>query len=413
MKNKFLHIAALLAVISFFFFACEEGPNYVDYSNYYPQATAISLNPVTGFPGQEVIITGTKLDTLKGAVKVWFGGISAIASDIVKSNGTEIVVKVPENAVSGLVDLQVWTTKIENIGSFIVMPKPAILSVTSEGITENIAMPGDIVTIAGENFLTQAENVFIDFNGTPALEIVSLTSSLIKVKAPKGYTAGAINVTFNGNFKLIGSALSPGISPGDVSIIFLKNYMQPFTANNMNVNQAFSGSNWATPDFWEVNDAAQNQINAGAVARCGGAHFGKPNMANIGELAFQAGWGDAIGNVFSNGKMYQITTLPAGSYRVDIEIKESGFKNYKSSSAVYLVVANGTTLPDLVSADAVPAPALASVVVQDGVSYNGANAIQSVTFTISESTQVSIGFVGTMVANSYVRFNYLKLALLE
>jgi hypothetical protein len=177
--------------------------------------------------------------------------------------------------------------------------------------------------------------------------------------------------------------------------------------------QGFTGSNWGTPDYWTVNSAAQNQLNSGATQRCGGLNFGESGYANIGQLCLQAGWGDAIGNVMTNGKMYQTVTLPAGTYRIDVQVVESGFASYLTSSNMYLVAAQGNTLPDFLTPSIAPTPALASVGIQNGVSYNATSGpVQSITFTLSQNTQVSIGFVTTMVANSYGRLNYMKLNLL-
>jgi hypothetical protein len=389
-------------------FGCEKGPDFKQYT--YPAQSSSRLTPGIGFPGQNVTITGTNFDTLKGAVKVWFGGI--LATKVISNNGTQIVVQIPANGVSGKVGLQVWTTKTDSIGSFIVLPAPVISSVISHGVAATIAQPGDTVYVSGQNFLTDQSKVAIDFNGTAAPNITLLTSTLIKVIAPAGYTGGNVNVTFNGNYTLKGDAVAPGLPSGDVTLYFLKNYKQPFTAANMASNQGFTGSNWATPDYWTINSAAQNQLNSNATVRCGGANYGKSGMANIGQLCLQAGFADPIGNVMTNGKMYQTTTLPAGKYQVDIQIKESSFSNYPTGSNLYLVVANGTALPDCVSPNTAPAPALATLGIQNGKSYNNPDVVQSVTFTLTQSTQVSIGFVGTMVANSYVRLNYLKLSLL-
>jgi hypothetical protein len=408
MKNKFIYGAGLLSLIALLQFGCEKGPNFKQYT--YPAQSSSGLTPGIGFPGQSVTITGTNFDTLTGAVKVWFGGI--LATKVVSNNGTQIVVQIPANGVSGKVGLQVWTTKTDSIGSFIVLPAPVISSVISHGLAATIAQPGDTVYISGQNFLTDQSKVAIDFNGTAAPNITVLTSTLIKVIAPAGYTGGNVNVTFNGNYTLKGDAVAPGLPTGDVSLYFLKNYKQPFTAANMAGNQGFTGSNWATPDYWTINSAAQNQLNSNATVRCGGANYGKSGMANIGQLCLQAGFADPIGNVFTNGKMYQTTTLPAGKYQVDIQVKESGFSGYPTNSNLYLVVANGTTLPDCISPNTAPTPALATLGIQNNKSYNNPDVVQSVTFTLTQPAQVSIGFVGTMVANSYVRLNYLKLTLL-
>jgi hypothetical protein len=323
-------------------------------------------------------------------------------------------VQVPTNAVSGKVSLQVWTTKVDSVGTYTVIPLPTLTSVISKGVTPIFATPGvDTVLIRGSHFLTDALKVSVAFNGTPVTNIVSLKDTLITVIAPTGYTTGFVTVNFNGFILTSSSALSPALTKGDISSLFLKNYMQPFTAKNMVSAQGFTGSNWGTPDYWTVNSAAQNQLNSGATQRCGGLNFGESGYANIGQLCLQAGWGDAIGNVMTNGKMYQTVTLPAGTYRIDVQVVESGFASYLTSSNMYLVAAQGNTLPDFLTPSIAPTPALASVGIQNGVSYNATSGpVQSITFTLSQNTQVSIGFVTTMVANSYGRLNYMKLNLL-
>ena len=407
MKKLLKYISLSISAIALLW-GCEKGPDFKTYT--YPEQTTTGISPASGFATSYVTIKGNNFGTLAGAVKVYFGGI--LATNLVSVINDQIVVQVPSNAVSGKVSLSVWTNTIDSVGTYTVLPLPVTVSDSSRSsIAPIIAAGGDTVDIKGANFLTDPTQVTIDFNGVPAAKIVTLTAALIQVIAPASYTAGKLNVTFSGFKITCPTALAPGISKGDISIIFLKNYMPPFTTNNMTSAQGFNGSNWGTPDYWTVNSAAQNQLNGGATQRCGGLNFGKPNKKNIGELCLQAGWSDAIGNVLTNGKMYQTITLPAGDYRVDIEVVESGFQGYPNSSNMYLVVANGSTLPDLASPGTAPAPALATLGVQNGVSY-GSNVDKSLTFTLTQNTQVSIGFVATMVANSYVRLNYLKLNLL-
>lgn len=403
-------IPFVLMIAIGFFTACEKDPNFREFE--YPEPEVSGIYPLTVFPTQEVTITGSNFGDVTGPVKVSING--TFASNIVSTTDNEIVVKIPENASSGDVSLSVWTHTIEGIGSLTVLPLPKIESVISHGfLAENIAMPGEEVWIYGSNFITDTSLLDINFNGTPATNIISVSEDLIKVIAPSGYSAGYISITFNDSFTITNTeySIAPGIEPGDVSIIFLKNYMQPFSTNNMTSTQGFNGSNWGTPDFWTINSAAQNQKNSGATERCGGANYGKPGMANIGQLCLQAGWSDAIGNVVNNGKMYQTAMLPAGDYELKIEVMESGFNGYLTSSAVYLVAAEGSSIPDLVSPSTAPSPALGSLAIQSSVSY-GNTVTQSLTFSLTEATQVSMGLVGSMVSNSYLRLNYMKLILL-
>ena len=205
MKNIFfvrLFIACLLIMAG-----CEKGPDFKVYI--YPAQSASAMTPGAGFVGSDVTIRGKNFGNLTQAVKVYFGGVKA---DTVRScTDSVIVVKVPLNALSGNVGLQVWTTVNDSIGVFTVLPLPVLTSVVSKGsIAPNIADPGDTVLLRGYNFLTDPSKVSVDFNGTAVTNIVSLQDTLITVIAPSGYSAGKVSVTFNG-LKLTGTALAPAL----------------------------------------------------------------------------------------------------------------------------------------------------------------------------------------------------------
>jgi len=155
-------------------FACEEGPNFKEYT--YPAQTTSGFSPTSAFPGQNITITGTDLDTLKGAVKVWFGGI--LATNVVSAKGTQIVVQVPVNAVSGPVSLQVWTTKTDDIGTFTVLPPSKVSTVTPER-----GKPGDIATLKGEHFGTNVADVHV-FIGNVEAVVTSVSDNEIKFTVP-------------------------------------------------------------------------------------------------------------------------------------------------------------------------------------------------------------------------------------
>lgn len=385
------------------FLSCEKGPNFREFT--FPKQSVTGIYPGDGFPSQIVTITGADFGDVVGPVKVFFNGVKA--DSVLTCTDNQITVKVPNSALSGKVTLTIWDHTIDSIGSFIVYPMPAITSVISKGaIAINIAQPGDEVWISGKNFITDPSKVSIDFNGTPATQITSLTENLIKVIAPEGYTAGTVNVTFN-NLKLSGSGLAPGISPGDVSVLFLKNYTQPFI-KKMTAEQTGTVTNgWATPADWIVNAAAQNQINTGATERCGGLNFGKSDATTTGQICLQAGWGDATANVLTNGKMYQTITLPAGTYQFVWTVKEFGGN---ANTHVYLTATMGTTPPN--TAD-VPTSSqtLGYTEVTAAQDYNATPVQKSFSFTLTEQTTVSLGIVATMAANSYVRFNSVALIL--
>ncbi|WP_423127202.1 IPT/TIG domain-containing protein [Gaoshiqia sp. Z1-71] len=203
MKNKFLQIAFLLAAISLFLFACEEGPDYKDYSTYYPEAIATGMSPVTGYPTTNLTITGKSFGDLKGAVKVWFGGIQA--KTIVSVADDQIVVQVPADAVTGKVTLQVWTHTLDSIGSYTVIPAPKISNVDPLR-----CMPGDVITIIGENFGSDANSIDV-FIGDAEAQINSISDNEIKVTVPDTgsgvLTLRMEGLDVTGPFILVGSEL--------------------------------------------------------------------------------------------------------------------------------------------------------------------------------------------------------------
>ncbi|MBO9617840.1 MAG: IPT/TIG domain-containing protein [Niabella sp.] len=119
MRNKFICLIGSLFIATLIIAGCEKGPAYRTFT--YPVPVASGMSPVTGYPGSNVTITGSNFDTLTGAVKVWFGGIPA--TTVVSSSNNQIVVQVPATATSGKVSLQVWTNKLDSIGTFTVTPR--------------------------------------------------------------------------------------------------------------------------------------------------------------------------------------------------------------------------------------------------------------------------------------------------
>jgi len=396
MRNIFF-VSAIIACL-LIAAGCEKGPDFKVYT--YPAQSSSGMTPGSGFAGSDVTIRGKNFGSLIQAVRVYFGGVKA---DTVRScTDSVIVVKVPLNALSGSVTLQVWTTINDSIGVFTVIPLPVLTSVVSKGsIAPIIAAPGDTVLLRGTHFMTDPSKVSIDFNGTAATNIVSLQDTLITVIAPSGYSAGNVHVTFNG-LTLTGSALAPGLPQGDISSFYLKNYKQPYTSNGMTSAQKGTSGKWATPDYWTVTADGQNQLNSGATARCGGLSY---QNFSTGELILQAGWGDATGNTLNNAKMYQTISLPAGNYSLVVNINNFGFA---AGGTNYIVAASGAGLPDIGN---VPTSALAYTNFSSSSSSNSATTT-TLNFSLTDPTIISLGFVSTQVANSWFRVASVQLNLL-
>jgi hypothetical protein len=166
-----------------FFTACEEGPNFRIIE--YPDFSVTGISKTEGYPTTNVTITGSGFGDLKGAVKVFFGGVQA--TNIVSVSDTEIVVTVPANAVSGVVNVKVWTNTHDLNENFAVIPSPTITSVSSDA-----GSPGDQITIVGTGFVGLS-NMSISFNGTTGtINSVNPEGTTIVATVPNGFTSGPI-----------------------------------------------------------------------------------------------------------------------------------------------------------------------------------------------------------------------------
>jgi hypothetical protein len=367
MKQLLRHSINLLLVIGIatMFIGCEKGPNF--HIVQYPAQTVTGFGPASGYPGIYATITGKNFGTLKGAVKVWFGGVKA--DSVISVTDGQIVVKVPALAVTGKVTLQVWTHTNDSIGKYTVLAIPVIKSVTSAGpLGTGIAAAGDVVVIKGTGFGTDLSKIGVSFNGTIATTITSVTDTSIQVKAPTGYLSGNIIVSVNG-FPITGSPLLNPDVKGDISVFYLKNYQQTFTST------VVSGTGrWRIPTDWTVTSPMLNH---------GG--YGGWDSDDGTVLAVESGWGAPA---IVNGKMYETFTLPAGNYTFTADLYKNGFNN-----PVYIVAAAGSTLPD---ATLVPTASLGYFsMVSTHLDVGAYDTYPSFNFALTQPTQISIGFVVT------------------
>lgn len=154
----------------------------------YPEPTLEGYSPTEGVSGTEVTITGADFGTYKNAVSVFFNGVETPQDDILSVTDNQIVTKVPTGALSGEVIVKVWTHN-KSLGTFNVLP-----SATYGSISPLSGMPGDEVTITGENFGNDASAVTVTFKGDVEAQIVSVSNTKIKVIVPDEGITGAISV---------------------------------------------------------------------------------------------------------------------------------------------------------------------------------------------------------------------------
>jgi hypothetical protein len=394
MKYKFLNIVCCLIAIVLLGTSCEKGPQFRDFD--YPAPVPSGMSPASGYPMINVTITGTNLDSLKGAVKVWFGGIQA--TNIVSTNGNQIVVQVPSNAVSGKVSLQVWTHKVDSIGTYTVIAPPAINSIASQNAQKNAAFPGDTISIKGIRFGTDVAKLAIKFNATPATDIPFINDTLIKVVAPNGFSSGNVTLTMGG---LTITATPPIINPnapGNITPYFLSN------TGDTTKGGGFTGtlvSRWGTLAApWVTNAAAKNKSGVGGYSKDGG-----------GTLCWET-WDNTP---IVDGIIYQPTSmpLPAGSYTLSVKY----FTEVQKNSTVHLAVASDNSgIPTLANIST----ALASVALANpanvGATSPNLTETKTLNFSLASSEVVSIGFLaniawgnGSANPGCYFKVEWIKL----
>lgn len=402
MKNKFLNIFCGIIAMVVVSTSCEKGPQYREFN--YPAPVSSGVSPASGYPMINVTITGSNLDTLKGAVKVWFGGIQA--TNIVSASGNQIVVQVPSNAVSGKVSLQVWTHKVDSIGTYTVIAPPVINLVASQNVQKNIAFPGDTVLIKGIRFGTDASKATIQFNGTTATNTPVFNDTLIKVIAPNGFSTGIVTLTMGGLIITGSPVIINPNAPGNLTPYFLSNTGDTVKGGGFTNTGSLVSNRWGTLAApWITNAAAKNKSGAGGYSK------DAPSGASAGTLCWET-WSNTP---ITDGIIYQPTSmpLPAGNYTLSVRY----YSEIQQNSSMYLEVASGNTgIPNLANISS----ALASVALANpaniGATSPNITETKSLNFTLSTSQVVSIGFLGNIAwgngtANPgcYVRVDWIKL----
>ncbi len=151
----------------------------------YPEITLNGFTPQSGRPGEQVTITGTDFGEYADAATVRFNGVEV--TDFESYADDRIVVRVPADAGSGKIIVQVWTHVKEFENEFTFIPGAKISSISPEE-----APAGTQLTITGENFGSDAAAVTVWFGGDVEAEIVSISDNQIVVTVPDGGIRGAI-----------------------------------------------------------------------------------------------------------------------------------------------------------------------------------------------------------------------------
>ena len=137
-----------------------------------------------------VVITGTNFSSTAANNVVKFGG-NAVA-EIIDATSTELVVEVPEAAITGAISVTVNGSTATTANNFTILV-PTITSVDPV-----IGGEGLSIIIKGTNFSTYEDYNHVKFN-TAVATVTAASSTEITVPVPQGATTGKITVKVGPN----------------------------------------------------------------------------------------------------------------------------------------------------------------------------------------------------------------------
>jgi hypothetical protein len=173
-----------------------------------PAPAISSFEPSSAFTGQEVIIHGSNFSASAAMNAVRFNGSDK--ADVVSATPTQLVVRVPANAVSGPIQVTVSSLTGNSPTNFSFIPPPSIISFNPPATSV-----GQQVTINGSGFNGTAGNNLVKFNGTFAT-VNTATATQLVVTVPPGATDGPISVTANGQEAITSTAFDVTALPAPV-----------------------------------------------------------------------------------------------------------------------------------------------------------------------------------------------------
>lgn len=360
-----------------------------------PIPVVTSVAPVKGYVGNLITISGENFASISSIddVEVRFGEVPATEIRLDSEHDNALMVTVPAMTEFGEKTLSLSVQDIPvDMGVyevFTLLESPVISSLKSNNaFSDKVVQAGSLVTVSGTGF-KNGDILGASFGGQPVtLDVKSDTQ--ITFTVPEACEAGesAVSLTFKGIAMEIVSVdkLDMLKAGSDVTEFVLKNYKHEFkVVEGSDARQ----EEWWMPQNWEVENVKADGKPVGV------QYHNKKN--EITSLAMQTDWG--FPTTMKNGKIWQKTTLPKGSYKVFVEVRECNV-----TGSVHVVAAKGNNIPNTEDV----ATALTNVqITKEGL-------ISTSTFKIDEPTPVSIGFVSTITkAKNYVKIAGFKIELSE
>lgn len=362
------------------------------------------ISPSEGFIGTIVTINGSNMPETSERLVVKFGEVSATITDYqykTEEGIAKFTVKVPNGLSDGNVQMTLSIGELQFYEeTFKVNPSPVMNSVT-----ETVVLVGEIVTIKGEHFGIDKSAVTAYLNETE-VEITSIKDNEIVIKVPDDFGTTK-NVQISLQYADIptveGKIINVMGQSGDVTEVVLENCQAPFDKTA----DALVGG-WGIPTNWQFNDKFYYQEEGGKNVLIRPLIIDDNNpQGAISILCNQ--WAEPNHrHAFENAKMYQCTKLPTGKYKLSFTVAESNTLGGRLGVILGITKGNNT-LPDLKEEDAWnPETESDFIDGHDGtksyVKMTRENILlrkdgprtYDMTFTLSEMTEVTIGFVANI-----------------
>lgn len=369
-----------------------------------PMPTVTGISTKAGYINAEVTIIGQNFGTKAENIQVFFG--ETVCDKVTLNDKGNIVVNVPKGVSSEApvkIKLIIQGKEIEmgESGTFEVWATPEITSVETPYIYPygTLVKAGQEITFTGKGFGTDKNSVTVTFEGISVpVTVKKITTTSITVTVPQGFNGGKVTMVFEGIAQPVESdMLQPLPVDGDITSYVLKNSVQPFQG------YGFEGASreW---DREGLHDWEKTNIkNAGGLQYPGDKNERDPN----GCIALHQ-WGQKNNQ---NGKMWQKTKLPKGTYRFDL----GGIALGVSSGYVnaVFVICEGTTdsaIPIYVNGTWVEK--------QSGVKgeipmQRDHKSEDSVEVTLENDTELVVGFVVWANNTVWATFNSITVHLVK
>ncbi len=151
-----------------------------------PAVRVDSFQPVRGPAGTQVTLTGIGLDA---AARFFFGGVEAA---VLQADGVKAVVKVPEAAQSGPIEVCGRGGAVTTTGEQAFVLPPRIVN-----LVPNPVLTGTELLLSGTNLPVALDQIRVEVLGVPA-RVVSAARSMLIVLVPDVSGTGAVSVLYAG-----------------------------------------------------------------------------------------------------------------------------------------------------------------------------------------------------------------------